>query len=235
MMIWSQILLAALTIPAATYGIHIVAAAATRRAAIGTRFGLVDLMPSPGALPLSALGGITLTILLLSIPKYDLPAICAVVAVALLAAGAIADARWAWAPDSLVLPLALVAPIAVGHEGWAVLALFAALVVIPLLLWGAMNMAGKPFMTPPDMMALALPPALFGFSYTSVAVYLAAGMLLIAALRLSALRGSKEALADAGDHTGLSSSHPERPRVALLAVMFPLLMLALTLTQSGFL
>lgn len=219
---------------AGTFGIHVLAAAATRHAAAGTHFGSISLLPDLGAIPMASMGGLAASLALLMQVQWDFIAVMTIATVIMLAAGALADARWAWAPDTIMMPIAALAPLAAGH-GAMMPVFFAGLIGFPLLIWAALELVHHPLMTPPDMMALALPPVLFGFSYLTVGTYFATAAILLVALKVSALRGSSEALADAGTHTGLAQTHPGRPRVALLAVMFPLIMAALLISKAGIL
>jgi hypothetical protein len=219
---------------AGALGTHVMAAAATRHAAKGTRFGRISLLPDIGAIPMASIGGLA-ACLTLSMPgQWDFAAVMTAATAILLAAGALADARWAWAPDTIMLPIAILAPLAAGH-GPMMPVYFAGLVGLPLLIWAVLELVHQPLMTPPDMMALALPPVLFGFSYLTVATYFATAAILLVSLKVAALRGASEALADAGAHTGLAEFHPGRPRIALLAVMFPLIMAALLISKAGIL
>lgn len=221
-------------IPCAAMAIHVMAACSVckLRSQSDTAW---SLRPDLKSAPLALLGALCLGAIYLAVPDFYGTDFVGALLVLLLASGALADARWAWAPDTLMLPIALLAPMFGGHAFWPALAITLGLVIVPLAIWCALLHFRKPIMTPPDIMAVMLPPTLFGLHPMTSVLYVLIAIVLLIALRIPQFRGSAAALADAGLDTGLEEVYPARPRAAALAIIFPLLMLALTLKLSGIL
>jgi hypothetical protein len=212
---------------------HCWAALTTRMSAAGTRFAKAPFLPSPGSLPLLAIGAAVGTTLLAI--GFDAPrSLLWLFFSFLLTAGAVADARWGWAPDGIVVPLAVLAPYLAGHDDFTAIGIGFALVFTPMVLDLVLVRFRLDVMTPPDMTAIVLPAIVFGASYLTVGIYLAIALLLLAALRLPALRGSAAAIEDAREHTGQDRAFPGRPGIAFLTVAFPVLLLAILISRGGF-
>jgi hypothetical protein len=209
---------------------HTLAAFATRQAARGTLFANASFVPDLTGAGLGAIGG-TCVATLHATGADPLWA----VAVFLLTAGAISDARWAWAPDMILVPLAIIAVVSLNLPLPLAILAAALIILLPLLVFALLNLVGRPLFTPPDMIAVMLPSLFLGISATASATYMVSAIALLAALKVRGLRGNAAALEDAKNHVRTVSSDDNHPRAALLGLFFPICAIALTLTHGAIL
>lgn len=150
-----------------------------------------------------------------------------VVLLSLFALGAWIDRVSAWAPDTIIVPICfltfLIDPEIADFRDFLALTLFGfTLFLAALSSWYPQEMLGFRFITPPDVVALAVPFFLFGISYELVAVYLSISVLMLISLkskRIALVFSNPEALRDAKKDT----EYDDKEAIAFLAVIFPVL------------
>ena len=153
----------------------------------------------------------------------------------LLGVSATIDRLTAWAPDGLIVPISVLAcvygPIGDIHILWGVVAGLG-LFVVAQLLWMLQVSLDRRALPPPDIIAVLLPFALFGFSIHTIIVLLTVALILLAILRwphLEIFSGLQDAKDDAQQDTGIKGGNT----VAFLATAFPVTLVIWAASHLG--
>lgn len=147
----------------------------------------------------------------------------------LLTLGALIDRNIAYAPDGIVIPLlvlsALMSPALVDHEWWLKLLYALALYGLGEGLWMIQIRVQRTFITPADVLSLAMPFLFFGLTlpYLLFNPILAAIMILMKrSQRIRSFISRPEAVEDAVDDTQMDDG---APALTLLTITYPVYLL----------